>query len=170
MSMSGAGSTGAAPAVTGPDVLDRVVASRFDRAVAPVRWGIGTGSDDATAAIRADSALRLAREHGVKVGFATGDPWRDALLADLELALSALLDDLTPRQAEIARLVLVHGARQVEVAHALGVSRATVSVAVARGRLPAIAGLRRAIQAVLVTAAAVRPGTGRAATVGAGSP
>lgn len=131
------------------DALDCVLASSLDRACAAVRWGIGAGRDDASAATRAVSALELARERGIDVGFATGDPWRDALLADLELALAALLDDLTPRQAEIARLILVDGARQVEVALALDVSRATVSVAVARGRLSAIAGVRRAIEAVL---------------------
>lgn len=169
MPMAGAGTTGAVPALTAPDALDRVVACRLDRADAAARWGIGAGCDDATAGTRAAVALQLARERGVQVGFATGDPWRDALLADLELALSALLDDLTPRQAEIARLVLVNGARQVEVAQALGVSRATVSVAVSRGRLPAIAGVRRAMEALLVGAPGARPGPGRAATVGGGS-
>jgi DNA-binding CsgD family transcriptional regulator len=169
MPMAGAGTTGAAPALAVPEVLDRVVASHLDRAVASVRWGIGAGCDDATAGTRAAAALQIARERGVEVGFATGDLWRDALLADLELALSALLDDLTPRQAEIARLVLVNGARQVEVAQTLGVSRATVSVAVSRGRLPAIAGVRRAMEALLVSAPGARPGPGGAATVGGGS-
>jgi DNA-binding CsgD family transcriptional regulator len=153
-SVDGARSAGAASTVTGPDVLGRVIASRLDRAVAAVRWGIGAGRDDATAISRASEAVLLAGERGAEMGCATGDPWRDALLADLELALSALLDDLTPRQAEIARLVLVDGARQVEVAQALGVSRATVSVAVARGRLPAISGVRRAMEMLLVGSAA----------------
>jgi hypothetical protein len=64
--------------------------------------------------------------------------------------------------------VLLHGARQVEVAQALGVSRATVSVAVSRGHLPAIAGVRRAMGALLVSAAGAPPGPDGAATVGAG--
>jgi hypothetical protein len=134
----------------GLDVLDRVMASLLDRAGAAVRWGIGSGGDDASATTRAALALGSARERGIEVGFATGDPWRDALLADLGLALAALLADLTPRQAEIAGLILVDGARQAEVAGALGVSRATVSVAVARARLPAIAGARRVIEALLI--------------------
>jgi hypothetical protein len=134
---------------TGPDVLG-VMMSRLDRVGAAVRWGIGAGGDDASATTHAALALRSARERGTELGFVTGDPWRDALLVDLGLALAALLDDLTPRQAEIAGLILVDGARQAEVAAALGVSRATVSVAVARGRLPAIAGARRAIEALLV--------------------
>ena len=133
-----------------PDLLDRVIGSRLDRVGAAFRWGIGAGHDDASAEGRAALAIRTARDHGRWLGFATGDPWRDALLADLGVALAALLDDLTPRQAEIAGRVLVDGARQAEVAAALGVSRATVSVAVARGRLPAIASARRAIEALLV--------------------
>jgi hypothetical protein len=132
-----------------PDVLDRVIGSRLDR-VGAVRWGIGAGHDDASAEAHAEIAIRTARDRGSWLGFATGDPWRDALLADLGVALAALLDDLTPRQAEIAGRVLVGGARQAEVAAALGVSRATVSVAVARGRLPAIASARRAIESLLV--------------------
>ena len=140
----GAGCPGTTPD-TGLDVLDRVMASLLDRAGAAVRWGIGSGGDDASATTRAALALGSAREGGIGVGFATGDPWRDALLADLGLALAALLADLTPRQAEIAGLILVDGARQAEVAGALGVSRATVSVAVARARLPAIAELETPI-------------------------
>ena len=130
-------------------VLDRVVASRLDRAAA-IRWGIGAGRDDATAVRRASDALRAARQSGAQLAFATGDAWRDSVLADLALALTALLDDLTPRQAQIAALLLVDGIRQADVAAALGVSRATVSVAVARARLPAIAAACRAIEALLV--------------------
>jgi len=140
----------AATVQAGPHVLDLVVASRLDRVGAAVRWGIGAGGDEASATTHAALALRSARERGTELGFATGDPWRDALLVDLGLALAGLLDDLTPRQAEIASLILVDRARQAEVAAALGVSRATVSVAVARGRLLAIAGARRAIEALLV--------------------
>lgn len=132
-----------------PEVLDQVIASRLDRTGAALRWGIGTGRDGVSAAAHAALAMRTARERGSWLGFATGDPWRDALLADLIPSLAALLDDLTPRQAQIAGRVLVDGARQAEVAAALGVSRATVSVAVARGRLPAIASARRAMASLL---------------------
>jgi DNA-binding CsgD family transcriptional regulator len=163
----------AASARAGPDVLGRVMASRLDLAVPGVRWGIGAGDDDASASTRAELALRRARERGTGLGFATGDPWRDALLADLGLTLAALLDDLTPRQAEIAGLILVDGARQAEVAAALGVSRATVSVTVARGRLAAIAGARRAIEALLVgppVEAATRDAGGRPDAAGGDGP
>ncbi len=142
---------GGIPARVGeiPGVLDRIIASRLDRAGSAVRWGIGVGRDDASAAAHAALAMRTARDRGSWLELATGDPWRDALLADVVPSLAALLDDLTPRQAQIAARVLVGGARQAEVAAALGVSRATVSVAVARGRLPAIAGTRRAIASLL---------------------
>ena len=140
------------------------MASRIDRAAPAVRWGIGVGRDDATAVRRARDALRTARQPVARIGFATGDAWRDAVLADLGLVLTALLDDLTPRQAQIAGLLLVGGVRQADVAAALGVSRATVSVAVARARLPAIAAACRAIEALLVAV----PITGRAP--GAGIP
>jgi hypothetical protein len=143
-----------------PGVLDRVIASRLDRVGPAVRWGIGAGGDDASAAMRAALALGIARDHARWLGFATGEPWRDGLLADLVPALTALLDDLTPRQAEIVGRVLVDGARQAEVAAALGVSRATVSVAVARGRLPAIAGARRAIESLLLGPPATAPRVG----------
>jgi DNA-binding CsgD family transcriptional regulator len=151
-----------------PDVLDRVMASRLDRVGAAVRWGIGAGGDDASATTHAALALRSARARGTELGFATGDPWRDTLLADLWLVLAALLDDLTPRQAVIAGLILLDGARQAEVAAALGVSRATVSVAVARGRLSAIAGARRAIEALLVGPPAAGPGFAAGPGLGAG--
>jgi DNA-binding CsgD family transcriptional regulator len=150
------GPTGGGPTtapVSGRRPLDAVLVSclgrALERAATRVRWGIGTGGDEASAAQQAAEALERARAHGATLGFATGDAWRDAMLADLGLALVALLDDLTPRQAEIAGLMLVDGARQAEVADRLGVSRATVSVAVARGRFAAIAGARRAIEALL---------------------
>lgn len=146
--------------MSGPEALGRVMASRLDPVGPAVRWGIGAGGDDASATAHARLGLRRARERGTWLGFATGDGWREALLADLGLALAALLDDLTPRQAEIAGLILVDGARQAEVAGTLGVSRATVSVTVARGRLPAIAGVLRAIEALLVGPPV--PGAGRA--------
>jgi hypothetical protein len=151
------------------DVMDRVMTSRLDRIGAAVRWGIGAGGDDASATTHAALALWSARDRGTELGFATGDPWRDALLVDLGLALAALLDDLTPRQAEIAGLILVDGARQAEVAAALGVSRATVSVAVARGRLPAIAAARRAIESLLVGPPVPRSGRGADGASGSGS-
>ena len=55
---------------------------------------------------------------------------------------------MTSRQGEIARRLLIDGWRQADVAAELGVSRATISVTVARSRIGAIAAARR----LLVTA------------------
>ena len=47
--------------------------------------------------------------------------------------LAALLAELTDRQREVARLLLIEGLRRAEAAERLGVSRATVSVIATRG-------------------------------------
>ena len=49
--------------------------------------------------------------------------------------------ELTDRQREVARLLLVDGLRRAEAAERLGVSRATVSVIAARGRVRHLAAL-----------------------------
>lgn len=77
----------------------------------------------------------------------TGDAATDALLDDLAPLLPALLDDLTARQREIGRLLLVEGLRRIDAAERLGISRATVSVIAERGRLRRVAGLARALAA-----------------------
>ena len=64
-----------------------------------------------------------------------GEERTDALLAGLAPLLADLLADLTDRQRSIARLMLVEGLRQSEVAERLGVSRATISVMAERARI-----------------------------------
>jgi hypothetical protein len=87
----------------------------------------------------------------------TGDPAADALLADLGPLLAALLDDLTARQREIGRLLLVDGLRRADAADHLRVSRATVSVIADRGRIRHIGRLANALEAIF------RDGVARAA-------
>lgn len=67
--------------------------------------------------------------------------------------------DLTQRQRQVARLILVDGRRQAQVAAELGVARATISVMTARGHLRSIARLVAAIRLILGErlAAAPRP-------------
>jgi hypothetical protein len=65
----------------------------------------------------------------------TGDAHADGLLADLAPLLPALLGELTARQREVARLVLVDHLRLADTAERLRVSRATVSVIADRGRV-----------------------------------
>ena len=68
----------------------------------------------------------------------SGDDRADGLLADLAPLLAELLDDLTARQREVARLALVEHLRQADVAERLDVSRASVSVTWGRGRIRSI--------------------------------
>jgi DNA-directed RNA polymerase specialized sigma24 family protein len=65
----------------------------------------------------------------------TGDGEADTLLSALGPLLPALLAELTPRQREVGRLVLVDHLRLADTAERLRVSRATVSVIADRGRV-----------------------------------
>lgn len=93
----------------------------------------------------------------------TGDPAADALLADLGPLLPALLDDLTARQREVGRLILVDGLRRADAAERLRVSRATISVIADRGRIRHVGRLATALASIF------RDGVARAA-VAAGEP
>jgi DNA-binding NarL/FixJ family response regulator len=68
----------------------------------------------------------------------SGDPHADSLLDRLAPLLAELLGDLTERQVEIGRLLVIEGLRQSEVADRLHVSRATVSVATDRAHIRSI--------------------------------
>ncbi|HYO41889.1 MAG TPA: sigma factor-like helix-turn-helix DNA-binding protein [Candidatus Limnocylindrales bacterium] len=91
----------------------------------------------------------------------TGDLDADALLTDLGPLLPALLGDLTARQREVGRLLLVDELRQAEAADRLGVSRATISVIADRGHIRHIGRLATALASIFrdgVARAAVVPG------------
>lgn len=87
----------------------------------------------------------------------TGDPDTDALFADLGPLLPALLGDLTARQREVGRMLLVDEMRQAEAADRLRVSRATISVIADRGRIRHIGRLATALATIF------RDGTARVA-------
>ncbi len=114
----------------------------FDPATPPARWAVvvGDGSD-------AEAALDAAAAARDLLVVRTGDPDADALLADLSPVLGRLLDDTTPSQRRLARLILVDGLRQADAADVLGISRASVSVAHARARIHEIGLLLRAVRA-----------------------
>ncbi len=113
-----------------------------------IRWAIVAGPvEGALGAGRV--ALASARGRGDGLLVRTGAPGPDGLLADLAPALVTLLGCLTPRQREIARPLLLEGRRQADVAAALGVTRATVSVAVSRGGVHAIERLLRAARTLV---------------------
>ena len=98
----------------------------------------------------------------------TGDPEADARLADLGPLLPALLDDLTPRQREVARLILLDDLRRSEAAERLKVSRATVSVIADRARVRHLEGLARALTAIFAEGAARPRAAAARSTVGLG--
>jgi len=87
----------------------------------------------------------------------TGDPDADGLLADLGPLLPALLGDLTVRQRQVGRMLLVDEMRQAEAADRLRVSRATISVIADRGRIRHIGRLATALATIF------RDGIARAA-------
>lgn len=78
----------------------------------------------------------------------------DALLDELAPLLGDLLAELTDRQRELARLMLVDSLRQSEVAERLAVSRATISVMADRARIRRIQGLADVVRRIM------RDGTG----------
>jgi predicted XRE-type DNA-binding protein len=78
-----------------------------------------------------------------------GDAATDALLEDVAPTLAVLLAELTMRQRVIARLLLVDGLRQTEVAKQLAISRPTVSVAAERARIREIGRLADAVRTLV---------------------
>ena len=136
-------------AVLLPALAERPLRMRW----AIVRGSVAPGRGPATrrsgaAFVDARAAIIAAARTRVGLVARTGDAARDALLADLCPLLPALLEDLSVRQRQIARLMLVDGLRQADVAERLRLSRPTVSVAHARGRIDRIAGLLRALRAL----------------------
>lgn len=108
--------------------------------------------------------VRAAQAHDALV-VVTGRPAADRLLEAIAPVLGDMLARLTARQRIVARLLLVEGRRQAEVAERLGISRQTVSVNVARSRLRSLVRLSAAVGAVFadaVGADAPVPGPARA--------
>jgi DNA-binding CsgD family transcriptional regulator len=98
--------------------------------------------------VRARQLIDLARRQRDGLLMVTGDPAVDELLADLAPVLAELLRDLSTRQRTVARLALLDGLRQSEVADRLDVSRATVSVTFGRAGVRSIERLAAAVRTV----------------------
>jgi DNA-binding NarL/FixJ family response regulator len=122
-------------------------------AVEPGRGPTTERTGEAFLAARALSDAARARRERLLV--AVGAEPADTLLAELAPLLAGLLGDLTDRQREIARLMLVEGLRQSTVAERLGVSRATISVMAERARIRRLQGLVAALR--LIVAGALTP-------------
>jgi DNA-binding CsgD family transcriptional regulator len=122
----------------------------------PMRWVVVAGHVDpgtCPATQRTGAAFLLARERLVEAAsrrdrllMTSGNAETDAVLDGVAPLLAELLADLTSRQREIARLILVEGLRQVDAAERLGVKRATVSVAANRAHVRSIGRLAKALR------------------------
>jgi len=140
------------------DPLLAVLHAALDPEAMRMRWAVAlgqveVGTGPATertgeAFLRARELLEATRFRRDGLLMSTGEPGADRLLDNLAPLLAELLDDLTPRQRVIARLMLLEGLRQAEVAAELGVARATVSVAYARGRVRPIDRLATALRSI----------------------
>jgi hypothetical protein len=123
---------------------------RWSIALGPVAPGSGPATERAGEAfLRARDGLVAAKLHREGLVVTTGEPGADRLLGDLAPLLSELLAELTPSQVRIARLMLIEDLRQADVADALRVSRATVSVAHARGHIRSIDRLLDALRGIM---------------------
>lgn len=140
------------------DPLPAVLRAALSAERRKVRWVVVRGPIDPgegpaiertgeafAAARRTVEAARLARDRLV---VETGNVGPDALLNDMAPALIDLLDGLTPTQREVARLALIDGLRQSEIADRLGKRRATVSVSFARSKVVPLARLVAAMRRV----------------------
>jgi hypothetical protein len=111
-----------------------------------------TGDAGLPGSAAAFEALKAARAAHEMLVLRTGRSDTDRLLADMTPALTGMLGDLTARQRAVARMALLEGLRQSEVAQRLGVRRATISVSFARARIQSLAALVSAIRRVFSSA------------------
>jgi DNA-binding CsgD family transcriptional regulator len=122
----------------------------------PIRWvciqgAVDPGEGSATqrtgsAFLAARAAIEAARAGHERLVIRTGRADADELLDGMTPAMADLLYALTPRQQAVARLALIEGLRQSEVAERLKVRRATISVSFARARVMPLARLAAAMR------------------------
>jgi RNA polymerase sigma factor (sigma-70 family) len=111
--------------------------------------GEGSAAERGGRAVNAArEAMKEARCRQERLILRTGSAETDVLLSELTPVLADLLEGLTTRQREVARLALVEGLRQSAVAERLGVRRATISVSFGRARVGSMARLLSAIRRV----------------------
>jgi hypothetical protein len=134
------------------DPLDAVVRASLRPDRLPMRWVIvagrveqGTGpatQRSGPAFVAARELASAARRQRDNLLMRTGDPETDELLDGVAPVLGRLLDELTDRQREVARLLLVEGLTQAAAATRLSVRAPTISVAAERARVRDIGRLR----------------------------
>ena len=162
------------------DPFPAVVRASLRPDTLPMRWAIVTGLVDpgrgratertGPAFVEARRAIERSKPSRELLTVRTGDPARDALLNDLAPLLPRLLGELTARQRELARLLLVDGLRQADAADVLGISRATVSVMTERARIREIGRLAHALAALLGVADATSHPVAQPAPASPGAP
>jgi DNA-binding CsgD family transcriptional regulator len=140
------------------DPFRAILVGSLEPAAQPMRWVVSAGPIDpgrgpaiertGPAFLSAREAVAVARARRDLLLVTTGEPGADRLLAELAPVLGEMLADLTDRQRVVARLMLVDDLRQADVADRLGVARATVSVAHARGHIRSIGRLVTALRAI----------------------
>lgn len=140
------------------DPLRGVLHASLHAEARPMRWAVVRGVVErgaGPATERGGEAYVLARElidHARRqregLLMTTGAEPADTLLADLAPVLAELLEGLSTRQRTVARLALLEGLRQADVAERLDVSRATVSVTFGRARVRSIERLASAVRLI----------------------
>ncbi len=108
-----------------------------------MRWvmvygDVDDGSGPAThrtgaAFVRARDVLDAARDERDLLRCESGDPVMDAYLDGTAPVLAAIIERMTDRQRQVARLAILEGLRRSEIADRLEVTRPTISVSYARG-------------------------------------
>jgi DNA-binding CsgD family transcriptional regulator len=161
---------------TDADPLVAVLRSALTAEARPMRWVciwgcIDPGQGPATAwtgsaFVAAREAIETARTARERLVLRTGEQAADELLTGMTPALMDLLDRLTPHQRVVARMALIDGLRQAEVAEKLGIRRATVSVAWGRARVNSIDRLAAAVRKTFGAAAAEASATPAAGAAG----
>jgi DNA-binding CsgD family transcriptional regulator len=155
----------------GADPFAAIIRAALHPEALRMRWAVAIGQVDpgrgpatertGAAFLGAREAITRAKPQRDGLIVVTGDPETDTLLADVAPVFLILLDELTDRQREIARLMLVDGLRQADVAERLRIRRPTVSVAVERAHIREIGRLRHAL-ATLLSHGLTRLGAGTA--------
>jgi len=145
----------------GADPFAAVVRAGVHPDSLPMRWAavagpIDEGTGPATertgpAFLQARALIAATKGRRQALAARTGDPATDELLADVAPLLPVLLADLTGRQREAARLLLIEGLRRADVAARLRVSRATVSVLADRAHVRELGGLARGLARAFAT-------------------
>jgi len=141
------------------DPLEAILRGSLGEGALPMRWVVVAGEVEpgggpatertGPAFIAARDLLETARARSDGLLIRVGRPQADELLEVLAPLLADLLADLTDRQRTVARLMLIDGLRQAEVAERLDVSRATISVMAERARIRRLDGLLGALRRIV---------------------